>query len=229
MRLTAPALALTVLLAVAGCGGGSATTASQSASPAASASTSTASSPSATSSTSTSATPSSTTTSTAPDASATSAPGTPAVIHLSSAALHGSPEVANPIPARYTCAGANVSLPLSWGLLPHGTKEVGVFVMHHVQKGRLAADWAVLGLKPTAKELPTGTVPAGAVVGRNSVGENRYSVCPPRGKELEYGVFVFAFPHALHLHSGFNAVAVVERALAGASVGQGLIGFTSKR
>jgi phosphatidylethanolamine-binding protein (PEBP) family uncharacterized protein len=212
MRLVASAFALTVLLAVAGCGGGSATTASQPASPAASASASTASSTSSASD---------------PSASSTSSSGTPSLIHLSSAALHGSPEVANPIPARYTCAGANVSLPLTWGLLPHGAKEVGVFVMHHVQKGRLAADWAVLGLKPTVKELPTGQVPAGAVVGRNSAGQERYSVCPSKGKEVEYGVFVYAFSHALHPRSGFNAVAVFERALAG-SLGQGLIGFTFK-
>jgi phosphatidylethanolamine-binding protein (PEBP) family uncharacterized protein len=228
MRLAASTLALTVLLAVAGCGGGSATTASQPASVATSASGSTSSSSPATSSTSTSAAPSPTPTSTDPNASSTSPPGTPALIHLSSAALHGNPEVASPISARYTCAGANVSLPLTWGLLPHGTKEVGVFVMHHVQKGRLAADWGVLGLKPTVKGLPTGRVPAGAVVGRNSAGQERYAVCPPKGKEVEYGVFVYAFSHALHPRPGFNAVAVFERALAG-SLGQGLIGFTFKR
>jgi len=226
MRLAATALALTLLLALAGCGGGGgSTTASQASAPSTSptsTSTTTSNSPSLLAPS----TPS--TTSTDPNAGSASAPATPAEIHLSSSALPGNPEEAHPIPARYTCAGADVSLPLSWGLVPSGTREVGVFVMHHANKGRLAADWALLGLKPSVRAIPTGTVPAGAVVGRNSAGQTHYSVCPPAGKELEYGVFVFAFRRHARFAPGFNAVPVFEKALAGAA-GQGLIGFTFKR
>jgi phosphatidylethanolamine-binding protein (PEBP) family uncharacterized protein len=137
--------------------------------------------------------------------------------------------VANPISTSYTCAGANASLPLKWGAAPRGTRELGVFVMHHVQKGRLAADWAIVGLRPTVRSIPSGSLPAGAVVGRNSAGQRRYSVCPPKGKEVEYGVFVFALRHPLHAHAGFNPVPVFERLEAGGAAGFGLIGFTSKR
>jgi phosphatidylethanolamine-binding protein (PEBP) family uncharacterized protein len=158
-----------------------------------------------------------------------SASASSAQIVLSSPALHGNREVANPIAARYTCAGANVSLPLKWGAVPHGTRELGVFVMNHVQKGRLAADWVVVGLRPTVKAIPTGGLPAGAIVGRNSAGQNRYSVCPAKGKKVEYGVFVFALRHPLHAHTGFNPVPVFERLEAGEAAGFGLIGFTSKR
>jgi len=221
-------LACAAAALVAGCGGGSATTSSSATSAAAtSASSSTASSTATTAPSSTETTPGSA--SGGANTSSTSSPGTPAEIHLSSSALTGNPEEAHPIPARYTCAGANVSLPLKWGLVPSGSAEVGVFVMHHAARGRLAADWALLGLPAGAGELHTGQTPPGAIVGRNSTGSVGYSVCPPRGKELEYGVFVFAFKGHSGLHSGFNAVAAFEKALAGAATGQGLIGFTFKR
>jgi phosphatidylethanolamine-binding protein (PEBP) family uncharacterized protein len=86
----------------------------------------------------------------------------------------------------------------------------------------------VLGLKPTVKELRAGQLPAGAVVGRNSAGQDRYYVCPPKGKQVEYGVFVYAFPHALHAHRGFSPVPLAQRAQSQA-LGFGLIGFTTQR
>ena len=159
---------------------------------------------------------------------AAAAGASPTPIVLTSPALHGNREVAHPISSHYTCKGANASLPLKWGAVPRGTRELGVFVMHHVQKGHLAADWAVLGLRPTTRAIPSGALPTGAVVGRNSTGQSRYSVCPPRGREVEYGVFVFALRHPLHARGGFSAVPVFERLEAGSAAGFGLIGFTSR-
>jgi len=159
---------------------------------------------------------------------AAGAPAAQTQIFLASSALHGSRQVANPISSNYTCAGANVSLPLRWGSLPRGTREVGVFVMHHERRGRLAADWAVLGIRPSTRVIAQGRVPAGAVVGRNSAGQLRYSVCPYRGRQTEYGVFVFALRRPLHARPAFDPVPVFERLEAGAA-GFGLIGFTSRR
>jgi hypothetical protein len=99
-------------------------------------------------------------------------------------------------------------------------RELGVFVFHH-SGSRLAPDWAVVGLRPTLKGFPAGRLPRGAVVGRNSVGRIDYSVCPPKGHKMEYGVFVYAFSRLLWARTGFNPTALLNR-VGNAVVGQGL-------
>lgn len=112
------------------------------------------------------------------------------------------------IPAHYTCDGADVSPPLHWSAIPKGMVELDLFVS---QFGATAPDggplisWDVAGLKPTLKGLETGKVPAGAVVGRNSFGQTRYSLCPPKGRAQHYIVSLYALPHTIPVKSGFAA------------------------
>lgn len=134
-----------------------------------------------------------------------------------------------PIAARYTCDGADQSPPLSWGRIPSGTVELALFVINSEPvHGKLFVDWAVTGLKPSLRKLSAGQLPAGAVVGRNSFGQARYSICPSRGVHAGYLVRLDALPKRVGERRGFNApvqLTPVNRA----SNFSGLLGFSYKR
>jgi phosphatidylethanolamine-binding protein (PEBP) family uncharacterized protein len=118
------------------------------------------------------------------------------------------------IPARYTCDGADVSLPVRWTLIPKGTAELVMFVikLKSPSKGTFF-DWAVAGLNPTSHGVSAGALPANAVVGRNSFGQDGYSICPPRGSGEEIFILrVVALPHPLAAKPGFDAEAFYNEA-----------------
>jgi phosphatidylethanolamine-binding protein (PEBP) family uncharacterized protein len=120
----------------------------------------------------------------------------------------------NEIPRRYTCDGANASLPVRWNGVPPRTSELAIFVVN-VQPvhGRLFFDWAVANLNPTSHAISAGTLPPGAVVGRNSFGNASYSICPAkRAGEEHYVVTVLALPNSRAARPGFNAEALYREA-----------------
>jgi phosphatidylethanolamine-binding protein (PEBP) family uncharacterized protein len=129
------------------------------------------------------------------------------------------------IATRYTCDGADVSLPVRWSHLPSGTTELAVFVVNlRPVRGRFFFDWAVTGLSPASLGISAGTLPHGAVVGRNSFGKVGYSICPAKGKREDFVVRVLALPHALATRAGFNAEALyrdAERSAKFAGIGGG--------
>jgi phosphatidylethanolamine-binding protein (PEBP) family uncharacterized protein len=107
------------------------------------------------------------------------------------------------VPARYTCDGANVSLPLRWSTPPAGTRELALLVLDS-GGGKIAADWAVAGLKANLTGLAAGKIPAGTVMGRTSSGHDSYSICPAKGKHVNYIAILYAASRKLALHRGFN-------------------------
>jgi phosphatidylethanolamine-binding protein (PEBP) family uncharacterized protein len=117
-----------------------------------------------------------------------------------------------PLPARYTCDGANVAPPLRWGRVPAGTVEVDLFVTSLTRTGE-TTEWAVAGLKPRLHSLVAGRLPAGAIVGRNSFGETGYSVCPSKGSTSSYFVLVVPLPHRIPVSPGFEGQALSARAV----------------
>jgi hypothetical protein len=93
-------------------------------------------------------------------------------ISLSSPALSAS---GTQLPARYTCAGADESLPLHWSQVPAGTQELVLFVVSEQPVDRkLFFDWALGGLNPSLQGLGAGQLPAGATIGRNGYGHEAY-------------------------------------------------------
>jgi len=68
------------------------------------------------------------------------------------------------IPARYTCDGTDVSLPLQWTRVPVQAKELilvilaltPVRVVGSRVRERFAVDWAVAGLRPSLHRLDPG-------------------------------------------------------------------------
>jgi phosphatidylethanolamine-binding protein (PEBP) family uncharacterized protein len=108
--------------------------------------------------------------------------------------------VENQIPKVNTCDGANTPLPLQWSNIPSSTAELAVFVLS-LRHGKAFVDWAVTGLSPASQGI-SGTLPAGAVVARNSFGNVGYSICPPKGTRETFVVRVEALPQHLATRSG---------------------------
>lgn len=195
------AIAVALTLAPAGCGGSGST--SQPSATAANAS-ATSSTSSGTGSTAAAGTATST-----PPPTATSAAKT-APMTLSSPAIHAHGGKAGPIPARYTCAGADVPPSLHWRDVPAGTEELALFIAHIGQK--LNVDWAVMGLKPALRGIVAGRLPADAIVGRNTHGQDGYYVCPPRkGKRQVYGVLLYALAKKIPTVPGFKGFEIIEK------------------
>ena len=214
-RLQSPALGsvLAVMLALTACGGSSST--SQSSSASAASATQASASTSATTSTSTSAT------TTASKASSEKVP-TIDVQMASSVKLE-------PIAARYTCDGADISPPVSWSHIPAHTVELDLFQFNLAPvHGKLFANWAVAGLSPKLHGLQAGRLPASAIVGRNSHGHTGYSLCPPKGPSVRSLFLLYALPKKIPARAGFNAEALREKALHEAK-SLGLLGTTYKR
>jgi phosphatidylethanolamine-binding protein (PEBP) family uncharacterized protein len=117
------------------------------------------------------------------------------------------------LPATYSCDGKGTSPALSWQGVPQGTAELVIFAMN-VQpvEGRLFFDWAVAGLSPELEEIEAGTLPRGAVVGRNGFGRTGYEICPEGGGET-YIFTVFALPKKLPAAPGFDPSALRREVL----------------
>jgi phosphatidylethanolamine-binding protein (PEBP) family uncharacterized protein len=111
------------------------------------------------------------------------------------------------IPTRYTCDGADTSLPVTWSKIPHGTAQIALFLLNlRPVNNKLFIDWAVTGISPTAHGIAAGALPSGAVAARNSYGKIGYSVCPPtKGAREIYVLRVAALPHALNPKPGVDA------------------------
>jgi len=130
--------------------------------------------------------------------------------------------------AKYTCDGANTSPDLRWQGVPTETKELILFAMNiQPVEGKLFFDWAVAGLDPELEEIEAGTLPAGAIVGRNSFGKVGYEICPTGSGET-YIFTLFALPKKLSPAHGFDPFAL-RKAVAGVSGNAGLLGMSYAR
>jgi phosphatidylethanolamine-binding protein (PEBP) family uncharacterized protein len=107
---------------------------------------------------------------------------------------------------RYTCHGANVSLPVNWVGASARAQEIAILVRSFTHSlGRFVVNWAVAGISPAAGGIPAGKLPPGAVVGLNSFGRVGYTLCPPAGSRGPVTwITVLALPHKLGLGRGFD-------------------------
>jgi phosphatidylethanolamine-binding protein (PEBP) family uncharacterized protein len=205
--------ALMLMLTLAGCGGSGSTSKSSSTPASASQSTSTA-----------------TQTSSNAQAAKTSEPKEHTlleVIRVSSPAFSKNSK----IPVRYTCDGAGVSPPLQWGTIPRGTVELALFVLDLKSEPTVKplVYWAVAGLQPTLTGISAGQLPPGAIVGRNRLGQSRYTICPAKSEGLQrYAVALLTMPRSTSVKPGFDATAFFKKALHTAEY-SGLTGFAYQR
>jgi phosphatidylethanolamine-binding protein (PEBP) family uncharacterized protein len=123
-----------------------------------------------------------------------------------------SPAKLEPLSARYSCDGGNVSLPVSWGRVPANTVELDLFVYQFAPvNGKLAAAWAVAHLKPSLRRISAGQLPSGAIVGRNSLGQARYGLCPQKGRSVQYSLLLYALPRRIPVKTGFAPEALTNK------------------
>jgi Raf kinase inhibitor-like YbhB/YbcL family protein len=111
-----------------------------------------------------------------------------------------------PIPAQYTSDGDDVSPPLAWTGVPHGTKSLGLIVDDpdapdpNAPK-RTWVHWVLYNLPPADGSLPTGAtadkLPPGTMPGTNDWGKTGYGgPAPPVGRH-RYFFKLFALDAAL--------------------------------
>lgn len=111
------------------------------------------------------------------------------------------------IPALYTCASRDISLPLRFSGVPRGTKEL-VLIMRDIDApGGNFTHWALAGISPRDTGLRAGAVPSTARAGRNSFGSLGYrGPCPPRGDPPHrYVISLTALSSPSRLGTGFSA------------------------
>jgi phosphatidylethanolamine-binding protein (PEBP) family uncharacterized protein len=142
------------------------------------------------------------------------AESTVADITLSSPALQSNGTSTSTLPAAYTCDGKDGWPALEWQDVPAGTAELALFAMN-VQpvKERIFFDWALAGLDPALGGLEAGSLPKGVVTGKNSFGQEGYSICPPQGEGETYMFVLYALPKPLGPKQGFDPLALREEAL----------------
>ncbi|MBN2525714.1 MAG: YbhB/YbcL family Raf kinase inhibitor-like protein [Deltaproteobacteria bacterium] len=94
------------------------------------------------------------------------------------------------IPARHTCMGADVSVPLAWTDVPAGTRSFALIIddpdapdPRHPQM--VWVHWVLYNIPPDTLSLPEGIVelPAGTLEGLNDWHQTGYrGPCPPVGR-----------------------------------------------
>jgi hypothetical protein len=86
------------------------------------------------------------------------------------------------IPPRYTCQGQNVNPELEIKDVPPGCRSLALIMDDPDAPGGTWDHWLVWNLAPETVSVTEGSVPEGAVQGRNSWGRNEYGgPCPPSG------------------------------------------------
>jgi hypothetical protein len=188
--------ALALASFAAGCGSSSSST------------NSTASTATTTATTSTSTAPSSTaTTSTTPKRSTKSPVQSFGKLRLQSPAFAAGAAV----PVQYTCDGANISPPMQWSNVPHGTAELFLLAFDLTSETRSAVQWAVAGIPPSATGLSAGKLPAGAVVGADSAGKNAWGgLCAEKGHAQHVAFLLYALKQKLGVSNGFSTTLVLN-------------------
>jgi len=107
-----------------------------------------------------------------------------------------------PIPAKYSCDGANVSPPLAWSFLPDGTRSLALIVHDPDAPSGDFVHWLAWNIDPEPGGLDEGK-PAPAE-GANGRGERGYrGPCPPPGDGTHrYFHELYALDHDLDLAPG---------------------------
>lgn len=118
-----------------------------------------------------------------------------------------------PIPAKYTCKGEDVSPPLEFSGIPKGTKSLVLIVDDPDAPMGTFDHWIVWGIAPSVHSLAENTYVEHQ--GLNHFDELRYrGPCPPPGKPHRYFFKLYAIDTTLTLKDG-STKEEVEKAIQG--------------
>ena len=114
------------------------------------------------------------------------------------------------IPLQYTCNGANISPPLTWGSAPLGTKSFALIVDDPDAPGWTRIHWVVYNIPADVFSCTEGKSPQGSTQGANDTGKARYrGPCPPKGTH-RYFFKLYALNQTLNLQEGATKKQVEE-------------------
>jgi phosphatidylethanolamine-binding protein (PEBP) family uncharacterized protein len=130
-------------------------------------------------------------------------------IAVKSAALTG-----DTMPALYTCHGHNTPPTIEWGNVPSDVKELALFLVSYTSEplthtNKISVEWSVAGIDPNLHKLQAGKLPHGAYFGLNSNGKPGYSVCPEKGKRVQYQFELYGVPTSITTFPQFAAIQLV--------------------
>ena len=108
------------------------------------------------------------------------------------------------IPSIYAFANKNIPPPLSWRGAPPGTKTFALVVEDPDAPGGLWTHWLVANLPPNCSELGQGSVPDGAILGKNSWGRDTYDGPAPPSGTHRYFFILYALDTPLRIKAGFS-------------------------
>jgi Raf kinase inhibitor-like YbhB/YbcL family protein len=143
-----------------------------------------------------------------------------------------------PIPARYTCEGEDVSPPLQWTAPPQGSRSLALVVDDPDAPDpraprRTWVHWVVVDLPPAAgslrEDIAPDALPGNARMGRNDWKRARYGgPCPPVGRHRYFHKLYALDVELPRLASPTRAE--LERAMEGHVLAQAvLVGTYEKR
>lgn len=113
-----------------------------------------------------------------------------------------------PIPARYTGEGDDLSPPLQWLNPPAGTATYAIVMDDPDAPEKVFVHWVIFNLPGISRELSEGvpkepSLPNGTRQGRNDFGEIGYSgPAPPPGGLHHYAFHLYALDSAFNLPPG---------------------------
>jgi len=124
------------------------------------------------------------------------------------------------IPINYSCAGANISPPLSWhGVAPLGTQSWAIVMKDVDVTSTPWVQWSVTGIPVQTRSTAADQAPQGSVTNRASNGTHGFvGVCPPQGKIHRYEFTVFAMSKPVTFSASTKAPQSLD-AIKRASVG----------
>jgi Raf kinase inhibitor-like YbhB/YbcL family protein len=126
----------------------------------------------------------------------------------------GSPAFADgtTIPMRYTCAGADVSIPLRWSGVPSGASSLSLTMQDPDAPGGNFIHWRLTGIPASISALTTGQIPAGVTEGINGFGTKGYrGPCPPRGEPAHHYVITLTALHGQRPVAGGELTGLYRR------------------
>jgi hypothetical protein len=115
-----------------------------------------------------------------------------------------------PIPAKYSCAGSDISPPLQWTNTPANTKSFALIADDPDAPVGTWVHWVLYDLPANATGLPedvakTQTISSGAKQGMNTWPRLGYGgPCPPPGKPHRYFFKIYALDAMLDLKPGLT-------------------------
>ena len=116
-----------------------------------------------------------------------------------------------PIPAKYTCDGADISPPLAWSDPPQGTQSLALIMDDPDAPVGTWDHWILFNIPADTRDLPEqASPPSGSVDGKNSWGRTGYGgPCPPRGTH-RYFFKLYALDTPLNLPAGVDKAQLLQ-------------------